>query len=84
MSEEIQFHSMDEIRAFIKTELERQLALEQKKRARWRLAKQAVWLLLLAAAYLQYFLIDIIYQTINLPKLEITVPVTKQKPNTGT
>lgn len=85
MSEELPFRSMDEIRAFIKAEVERQLALDKKKIERWRLAKQGVWLLLLATCYLQYFLIDIMYKTITLPNLQVSVPIMhKTPPNTRT
>lgn len=80
MNEEMQFHSMEEIRAFIRQEVERQLALDKKKAERWRLAKQAVWLLLLIAGYLQFFLIDIMYKTITLPSLEVSVPVKSKTP----
>jgi len=84
MAEELQFHSLDEIRAYIKTDLERKLALEQRKIAVWRLAKQSIWLLLLVAAYLQFFLIDIMYETITLPTLEVSVPVGTSLPKTRT
>lgn len=84
MTEELQFRSMDEIRAFIKQEVERQLALQKKRTDRWRVAKQAVWLLLLVACYLQYFLIDIMYSAITLPSLEISVPIHKTPPKTRT
>jgi len=84
MAEDVEFHSVDEIRAYIKKEVERQVALNQKKVERWRLAKKGAWLLLLVGAYLQYYLIDVIYQTISLPTLEVSVPVAKQPPKTRT
>ena len=59
MAEELQFHSMDEARAYIKMELESQIAHGQRRTEAWRLAKRATWLLLLAVAYLQYYLFDI-------------------------
>ena len=80
MADEVQFHSVDEIRAYIKMELERQLALQQKEIYRWRLAKQTTWLLLLVAGYLQFFLFDIMYQQLSLPTLQVNVPLAKHPP----
>ena len=77
MADELQFHSMDEIHAYVKMELERQLALSKKKTEGWRSARNAVWLLLLVCAYLQYFLIDILRETLTLPTIEVSVPVPK-------
>ena len=84
MAEEFQFHSMDEIRAYIKLELERQLALQQKKIDRWRSAKQIMWLLLLVAGYLQFTLIDVMYEMLTLPGVQVSVPVAKHPRNIRT
>jgi hypothetical protein len=84
MAEELQVHSIDEVRAHIKEEVDRQVALEQKKAERWRLAKKIIWLLLLIFAFLQYFFIDVIYEAITLPRTEVNVPVPKNPlPRTG-
>lgn len=80
MAEEVPFHSLDEVRAYIKTELERQLALKQKKVYGWRLAKQATWLLLLVALYLQYFFVNVIHEELTLPSLQVNVPMAKHPP----
>ena len=77
MSDELQFHSMDEIRAYIRQELERQLALERKKMGVWRTAKQGTLLVTLIVVYLQYYLLDIMYQMLTLPTIEVSVPVAK-------
>ncbi|MBI4291737.1 MAG: hypothetical protein HY661_09685 [Betaproteobacteria bacterium] len=84
MSEDLEFHSIDEIRYYIKKEVERQVALNEKKIERWRVAKKGIWLLLLVVAFLQYYLINVIYQTITLPTLEVSVPVPKPPPKTQT
>lgn len=80
MAEESQFNSIDEIRAFIKKEVESQLARQQKKLEAWRSAKRGVWLLLLAAGFVQYYLIDIMYQMITLPSLQVSAPAVQQPP----
>ena len=84
MAEEIRFHSIDEIRAYVKQEVERQQAIHQKKTEGWHLAKKVMWLLLLVTAYVQYYFIDIMYTTITLPTLEVSVPVAKQPPKMRT
>ncbi len=84
MAEESEFHSFDEIRAYIKSELERKLTEEQQKVAIWRLAKQSMWFLLLVVAYLQYYFLDILTETMTLPTLEVTVPITKSSTTTRT
>jgi hypothetical protein len=83
-SEEMKFHSMDEIRAFIKQEVEKQLAAEKRKTKNWSLAKQGMWLLLLSGAYLQYYLLDIMYQSVTLPTLQVNLPAKQSTPSRRT
>lgn len=84
MAEELQFHSMDEARAYIKMELESQIAHGQRRTEAWRLAKRATWLLLLAVAYLQYYLFDIEVRTLTLPTVNVSVPVSNNPPQKRT
>jgi len=77
MAEELTFHSKGEVRAYIRQELDRQLALKQKQVKRWRLAKQVMWFLLLVAGYLQFSLLDIMYDMLSLPTVQVSVPVVK-------
>ncbi|OGA13348.1 MAG: hypothetical protein A3G25_04675 [Betaproteobacteria bacterium RIFCSPLOWO2_12_FULL_63_13] len=77
MPEEIHLHSKEEIRAYVRAELERQFALKQKQVNRWRLAKRTMWLLLLAAGYLQFSLIDVMYEMLSLPAVQVSVPAAK-------
>ena len=83
MSEEIHLHSKEEIRAYVRAELERQFALKQKQVNRWRLAKRTMWLLLLAAGYLQFSLIDVMYEMLSLPTVQVSVPAAKPPQKTG-
>ena len=48
----------------------------------WQTLKQGTWLLLLAAAFLQYYLIDILLKIDSLPEIRVNVPVIvlKDKP----
>lgn len=83
MPEEFQLHSKEEIRAYIRAELERQLALKQKQVNRWRLAKRAMWLLLLAVGYLRFSLLDVMYKMLSLPAVQVIVPAAKPPQKTG-
>ena len=41
----------------------------------WHIARQGTWLLLLVAAYLQYYFLDILVEIDSLPSIRVTVPV---------
>ncbi len=84
MSDELQFHSMEEIRAYIDQEVERQIALQQKKTRGWGIARKGMWLLLVVCAYLQYYLLDIMYRSLTLPTLEVSIPMPKAPPKART
>ena len=40
----------------------------------WHTAKQGMWLLLLVAAYLQYYFLDILVQIESIPNIRVSVP----------
>jgi hypothetical protein len=84
MAEERQFHSIEEIRSYIQEEVERQLALQQKKVERWRSAKKCTWLALLAAGFVQYYLINIMYETLTLPNSGVNIQMAKHQPRVRT
>ncbi len=75
MAELLYFDPLDQGRAYCKADLQRECALAERKLAAWRLAKQAVLLLLLVAAYLGYFLISVELEALTLPALQVNVPI---------
>lgn len=40
----------------------------------WQLAKQATWLLLLLATFLEYYFVDIMLQIDSIPEIRVSVP----------
>ncbi len=74
MSDQPQLRSIDEIRAYIEQELGRQLAVGRRKTTAWRIARQSILLLAVVVAYLQYYFLDIRYQTLTLPTIQVSVP----------
>ena len=82
MVEEIQLHSKEDIRAYVRAEFEKQLAHQRKKINRWRLAKQTTWLVLLTTCYLQFSLIDAMREMLSLPTVQVSVPAAKSPQKT--
>lgn len=42
----------------------------------WRTAKEGTWLLLLVAAFLQYYFMDILIQVNSMPEIRVNLPAT--------
>ena len=70
-----QFRTRDDVTRYVKeAALEKQAALERSA-SKWRTAKQTVLLASLALAFIQYYLIDTLYQIVNLNQITVFVPV---------
>ncbi len=74
MDQPLELHSVEEIRAFLRRRAREQAARQRRRIKAWTTAKHAIWLLLLTAAYLQFFLLDVLNQTLGLPSLQVSVP----------
>jgi hypothetical protein len=47
----------------------------------WRIAKEGTWLLLLLAAFLQYYFLDILIEVNSMPELKVNLkPAPQTKP----
>lgn len=61
----LQIKSVDDARQFVQNVSARDVENNSRVKA-WQIAKQAVWLLLLIAAFLAYYLLDVVYQVTSL------------------
>jgi hypothetical protein len=49
----------------------------------WHTAKQGMWLLLLVAAFLQYYFLDILVEINSLPEIRVSAPATVSQRSRG-
>ena len=66
----------EEIRQFL-LETSAKKPEAEKTTALWHTLKQGMWLALLVAAYLQFYLLDIMVEINSISEIRVNVPVTK-------
>ena len=62
----LQINSLEDARQFVQIVNARDVENNSGVKA-WRFAKKAAWLLLLIAAFVMFYLLDLTYQAISLP-----------------
>ena len=69
------FHTREDIRAYLEEVAAGQAAREAVLRRRWSMVKHMALYLSLALAFLQYYLVDALYQVVTLNQVTVFVPV---------
>jgi len=69
------FHSRDDVRHYVDERRQQELELLVRKGQMWSTFKQTALLALFVIAFLQYYLVDTLYQISTLEQVQVFVPV---------
>jgi len=69
------FHSRDDVRRYVDEMRRQEFELLARKGQMWRTVKQSALLAVFVIAFLQYYLVDTLYQISTLQQVQVFVPV---------